>query len=229
MLRRMEKFKEYGKPKPLVIGHQPPTVNWPVVWTLPDIKYIKTHFSMEHELDCADLFTRFWKTNLTKYWDYEWQPDEMSEYSVESHGVYYDRKMVFNDNWYLIEVDRGTRPLGAFINDITQPEKKVHFRKDREDGSAKTVLGQMAGYMHFANANKNQLEFAVLYTVQDCSARVYDEPGSQRRLDLLCKMAAKCDRADLFYFANHRKLLADPLGPHFKSAADNKFYSILDI
>lgn len=225
----MQKYKEYGKPKPLVIGHEPLTVNWPVVWTLPDIKYIKTHFSIEHELDCADLFTKFWNTNLAQYWDYQWQPDEIEDYHVESHGVYYDRKMVFNDNWFLIEVDRGTRPLGAMVNDITDEDKRIHFRKDQADGSSKTIVGQMAGYMHFANANKGKFEFAVLYTVQDCSSRIYDEAGTGRRLDYLSKMAAKNERADLFYFAHHRKLLADPLGAHFKSAADGQMYSILDI
>lgn len=189
----------------LITGHKPPYRNLPWIWTLPKVRVLTQYFNLQHELDCADLFVKYF-AGITD-WDNGWTDGEYEEYRVKDLGVHYDRRMVYKGRTYLWEVDRGTEPLGV------EPQKikgKIDFFRD---GDKKTLREKIANYMRFSRVHSYR--FTVLFTVQDWRYGGYDEERTEQRVIDLHRMLKDADGKNHFLVADHRELLLDPQGKHF--------------
>jgi len=192
----------------LIKAHKPPYRNLPNIWTLPDVRSIHQFFNLQHELDCADLFIRYFP-HFTE-WDYQWTDDEIIRYQIESHKVYFDRRMRFQDVSFMWEVDRGTEPMGADNAQLYGKDRQVSFNPHAEK---KSLRDKIAKYIDMAHQQNYRM--TVLFTVQDWRYGGYDDAGTVLRIKNLLQLIRHTDTDVRFVVADHQDVLENPLGSVF--------------
>lgn len=167
----------------------------PTVWSRPGIKDIKTHEDVLHELDCMDLYGAFWPSHPDglQHWDWCWQADERHAYGTyKNGGANFDGRMKYRGQWFIFEVDRGTKTL-----------------EQLED--------QVRGWLDLARKEPSTY-FRVIWTLQfERYGITYadDEKRKQvnRRARFLLDTFDRLKTGGRFLVCRHAELLADPFGP----------------
>jgi hypothetical protein len=215
----------------LIKGHKPPNRMLPWIWTLPTERPLLQYFNLRHELDCADLFVKFFPYYDT--WDYGWESWERQKYRIRTErktgnngefNVLYDRRMVMNGINFLIEVDRGTEPLGV---DPDQLDKPVNFTYFAGGNDRKTIRYKLAEYLNFAEAI--HYRFAVVFTVQDWRYGGFDLEGTKIRIEQFQKLISHIKSPALFLIGDHQEVVKDPQGKHFYSPLFDNPVSLFEL
>jgi len=167
----------------------------PTIWSKPGIKEIKRHDEVLHELDCMDLYVAYWPSQPDglQYWDWQWQADERHAYgSYRSGGANFDGRMLYRGQWFIFEVDRGTKTL-----------------EQLED--------QVKGWLALSRKEPGKY-FRVIWTLQfERYGFTYppEEKRKQvnRRARFLLDTFDRLKTGERFLVARHSEVLSDPFGP----------------